>query len=69
MSLKLFMVLIGCKPQGRHIEQHDVYFGIAHELKALVPEFISFWPETNGKMHVDGWREVSQVDGQNIVSI
>lgn len=69
MSLKLFMVLIGCKPEGRHIEQHDVYFGIAHELKELIPEFIGFWPETNGKMHVDGWREVSQVDGQTITII
>ena len=65
-SLKLFMVLIGCKPNGRHTEQHDIYFGIANELKELIPAFKKFWPEAKGKMHVDGWREVTQVNGQNV---
>ena len=66
MSLKLFMVLIGCKPDGRHTEQHDIFFGIANEMKELIPEFEKFWPEAKGKMHVDGWREVTQVDGQTV---
>lgn len=65
-SLKLFMVLIGCKPNGRHTEQHDIYFGIANEIKELIPAFKKFWPEAKGKMHVDGWREVTQVDGQSV---
>ena len=69
MLLQLFMVLIGCKPDGRHTEQHDIYFGIANELKDLIPEFEMFWPEAKGKMHVDGWRVVSQVNGQNITII
>ncbi len=64
--MKLFMILIGCKPKGRHTEQHDMYFGIANELKDLKSEMIQFWPEAKGKMHVDGWREVTQVNGQNI---
>ena len=66
MALKLFMVLLGCRPKGRHTEQHDIYFGIANSLKELVPEFIQFWPEAKGNMHVDGWREVTQVDGNKI---
>lgn len=66
MKPKLFMVLIGCKPQGRHTEQHDIFFGIANELRDLIPEMLSFWPEAEGDMHVDGWREVTQVDGQDI---
>ena len=60
------MVLLGCKPTGRHTEQHDVFFGIAQEIKELIPEFKAFWPEAKGKMHVDGWREVTQVNGQQI---
>jgi hypothetical protein len=64
-SLKLFMLLIGCKPPGRHTEQHDVFFGIATELKDLVPEINAFWPQP-GKLHLDAWREVSQVDGFDI---
>jgi len=66
MTQKLFMILIGCKPKGRHTEQHDIFFGIAAELRDLIPEMLSFWPEAEGDMHVDGWREVTQVDGQDI---
>ncbi len=64
--MKLFMVLIGCRPKGRHTEQHDVFFGIADELRDLIPAFKSFWPEAKGKMHVDGFREVKQVNGYTV---
>ena len=66
MTPKLFMVLIGCKPKGRHTEQHDIFFGVAAQIRDLIPEMLSFWPEAEGDMHVDGWREVTQVDGQDI---
>jgi hypothetical protein len=66
MTPKLFMVLIGCKPKGRHTEQHDIFFGVAAQLRDLIPEMLSFWPEAEGDMHVDGWCEVTQVDGQDI---
>lgn len=62
-DLKLYMVLVGCKPKGRHTEQHDVFFGIARSLKDLVPQIDKFWPEAKGKFHIDAWREVSQVNG------
>ncbi len=35
-------------------------------MKDLIPQVIAFWPETNGKLHFDGWREVTNVDGHNI---
>lgn len=63
---KLYMLLIGCKPEGRHTEQHDVYFGIAESIKELLPELIVFWPEAKGKIHIDGWREVTNVSGQTV---
>ena len=66
MALKLYMVLLGGKPKGRHTEQHDIFFGIAESLKELIPQFNQFWPEAKGRMHVDGFREVNQVDGQQI---
>jgi hypothetical protein len=62
MDPKLFMVLIGCKPLGRHTEQHDIFFGIAPSMKDLLPQIIAFWPEAEGDLHIDGWREVNQVD-------
>lgn len=66
MLPKLFMILIGCKPEGRHTEQHDIFFGIAHHIKDLIPAMIAFWPEADGNMHLDGWREVTQVDGMDV---
>ena len=60
------MVLIGCKPEGRHTEQHDIYFGIASSMKELLPQIIAFWPEAKGDLHIDGWREVTQVDGFDV---
>lgn len=65
-ALKLYMILIGCTPKGRHIEQHDIFFGIAENIKALIPAIIDFWPEAEGKMHIDGWREVNNVDGHSV---
>lgn len=60
------MVLLGCKPEGRHTEQHDVFFGIGNSLKDLLPEILDFWPEAREKIHIDAWREVTVVDGYAI---
>jgi hypothetical protein len=65
-SLKLFMLLLGCRPKGRHTEQHDIFFGIGYELKDLIKEIKQFWPEAKGNIHIDAWREVTSVDGYNI---
>lgn len=60
------MVLLGCKPDGRHTEQHDVFFGIAESLAALLPQMLDFWPEAKGRLHIDAWREVNEVNGYGI---
>jgi len=60
------MLLIGCRPPGRHTEQHDVFFGIGTSLKDLMPAVNDFWPEVKGKFHLDAWREVTLVDGWQI---
>lgn len=60
------MLILGATPEGRHIEQHDIFFGMTDEVKDLVPDIISYWPEAKGRVHVDAWREVSNVDGYTI---
>jgi hypothetical protein len=65
-DLKLYMLMLGCRPPGRNTEQHDIFFGIAPALKDLVPEIVAFWPEAKGNLHVDAWREVTHVDGYQI---
>ena len=54
------MCLIGCKPDGRHIEQHDIFFGIAADPAALISQMETFWPD-GGKLHLDAWRKVTRV--------
>lgn len=56
------MLLLGSKARGRTVEQHDFFFGIAAQVKDLVPQIKAFWPEAGEKIHVDGWREVTVVD-------
>ncbi len=66
---QLFMVLLGCKPLGRHTEQHDIFFGIARNLKELIPAMRSFWPEAKGKIHIDAYRIVKQVEGFDVTVV
>lgn len=59
------MILLGCRPTGRYTEQHDIFFGIAKELKDLVPEIKAYW-KNSGKIHLDAFREVTNVDGHQV---
>lgn len=63
---KLYMIMLGATPDGRLTEQHDIFFGIGTSLKELIPDMNAFWPEANGKIHIDCWREVTSVDGYSI---
>jgi hypothetical protein len=60
---KLFMLLLGATPPGRHTEQHDVFFGIADSIRQVLPQVKAFWPEAGKGLHIDAWREVCHVDG------
>lgn len=63
--MKLFLLVLGCKPEGRNTEQHDTFFGIGHSLSDLLPQIAAFWP-AGGKIHIDSWREVTTVDGFSV---
>ncbi|WP_432709632.1 DUF1543 domain-containing protein [Pedobacter sp.] len=65
-KLKLYMIMLGCKPTGRHTEQHDVFFSLAGSLKETIPHAKAFWPEAQDNMHLDAWREVTHVDGYEV---
>ncbi len=61
------MILLGCTPKGRHTEQHDIFFGIGNSLADLKSPMQKFWPGT--QLHIDAWREVTNVDGFAITII
>jgi hypothetical protein len=67
--LYLHMAIIGCTPEGRFTEQHDVFFGIGAQMKDLIPQMIAFWPEAKGRIHIDAWRKVTNVDGHAITIV
>lgn len=60
------MILLGCRPAGRLTEQHDIYFTIAASLPEALPSILAAWPEANGKIHIDAWRNVQYVDGYSV---
>jgi hypothetical protein len=62
---RLFMILLGCRPKGRHTEQHDLFFTIAQSLAATKGAIKAFWPD-GGTLHIDAWREVNVVDGYRV---
>ena len=65
-NMKLFMVLLGSKAPARNVEQHDFFFGVANSLASLVPQLRRFWPEAGKSLHIDGWGEVTAVDGYRV---
>jgi hypothetical protein len=65
-EVKLYMIMLGCRPKGRCTEQHDIFFGIGSSLKELIPSMNAFWPEAKGQIHIDAWREVTMVDNFQI---
>jgi hypothetical protein len=42
-ELFLFAILLGCKPKGRNVEQHDVMFAVARSLNELTDSIKDFW--------------------------
>lgn len=60
------MLLLGCKPDDRNTEQHDIFFTISDSLRNTIPAIKDFWPEAKEKIHIDAWREVKNVDGFSI---
>lgn len=64
--MNLFMILIGCTPEGRYTEQHDIFFGIANSIQELVEDIKAYWPDAGSKLHIDAWRKVTKVGGHSI---
>ncbi len=68
MELKLFAVLLGGRPDGCTVEQHNVFFGVAHALENLYPSIKCFW-NAAPKIHIDAYVQIEQVGDYNITPI
>ncbi len=65
--MKLFMLKIGARPQGRLIEQHDVMFVIANSLSEIIESVNQHWPAVKNNWYLDAWREVKRVGDYQIL--
>ena len=67
INMKLFMLKIGARPQGRLIEQHDVMFVIANSLSETIESVNQHWSAVKNNWHLDAWREVKRVGDYQIL--
>ncbi|WP_087814271.1 DUF1543 domain-containing protein [Psychrobacter sp.] len=62
----LFMVQLGGRPEGRLIEQHDIFFGVANQVSELVEDINHHWPEVKNKWHIDSYRAITKVGNHTV---
>ena len=62
----LFMVQLGGRPKGRLIEQHDIFFGVANQVRELVDDINHHWPEVKKKWHIDSYRAITKVGNHTV---
>lgn len=64
--MNLYMIKLGATPNGRLIEQHDVFFGIGESVADLIPHFERAWTQIKDIWHIDAYRVVSRVGGYQV---
>ena len=60
------MVQLGGRPKGRLIEQHDIFFGVANQVRELVDDINHHWPEVKNKWHIDSYRAITKVGNHTV---
>ena len=64
--MKLFAVCIGGNHPRANIEQHDMRFAVGETLDAIVPQLRAAWWGTPKSFHIDGYAELTEVDGWQV---
>ena len=65
--MNLFLVVLGGRSKGCHIEQHDVRWVVGDSIDDTLPELVRQWSGLRRGLHIDSYRTVSRVDGHNVV--
>ena len=63
---KLFLVVLGGRIDGCHVELHDVRFVVGSTIEATIPELQRQWVGRRRGLHLDSWMQVRQIDGYAI---
>ena len=60
---RLFLVVLGGRVDGCHVELHDVRFVVGADIEATIPELRRQWFGRRRGLHLDSWMEVRCIDG------
>ncbi len=63
---KLFVVLLGGRAQGCHIELHDLVFIVGNSLEETYPRLVKKWFGIQKSLHIDSSIELDIIDGYKI---
>ncbi|MFC0118049.1 DUF1543 domain-containing protein [Pseudoalteromonas xiamenensis] len=64
--MKLFMVYLGGRVAGCHIEMHDVRFVIGESIEQTYAKLKAQWVGDKNAVHMDSYVEVKHVDGYSV---
>lgn len=64
--MKLFAVFVGGNHPRANIELHDIRFVVGETIKATVPQLRAAWWGTPSSLHIDGYAELTHVEGRRI---
>lgn len=65
--MQLFLVVLGGRSRGCHIEQHDVRFVAGERIDDTLPELRRQWFGLQRGLHLDSWMRIEQVEGWQVV--
>ena len=63
---KLFLVVLGGRCKGCHVEQHDVRWVVGETIDATLPALRQEWIGLRRGLHIDSYRCIDHVDGYRV---
>lgn len=64
--MKLFAVCVGGNHPRANVELHDIRFAVGETLEAVVPQLRAAWWGEPRSLHIDGYAELTEVDGWRV---
>ena len=64
--MNLFLVVLGGRIKGCHVELHDVRWVVGDSLEATIPELKRQWFGTRRGLHIDSYRQIRWADGHRV---
>ncbi|MBB1422127.1 DUF1543 domain-containing protein, partial [Pseudoalteromonas sp. SG43-7] len=61
--MQLFMVYLGGRIQGCHIEMHDVRFVVGESIEQTYSKLKAQWVGDKSSVHMDSYMAVNHIDG------